>query len=200
MQNGVELSKMEVHEGNLTFDGCNFTNNTAIGGGGAITNNNGVLTVNNCNFTDNAVINETTSDYNGNGGAIYSRSDAPNIAVNIIFGSTFTGNTATKGGAIFNNGAYYGSGAILSGDNLLIMNFCQMVGNTPVDIYNNNNNSADLQYNWWGSNKDPSRKSCTGTVTKWLVLTATANPTTINANGTSTITADLSHDSDWCLS
>ncbi len=37
------------------------------------------------------------------GGAIYSSSDPPDVAVNIIFGSTFTGNTATmNGGAIYN--------------------------------------------------------------------------------------------------
>ena len=49
--------------------------------------------------------------------------------------------------------------------------------------------------NWWGSNTGPASSSIYGaTITNWLVLTITANPTTIVNGGSSTITTDLQHD------
>ena len=82
----------------------------------------------------------------------------------------------------------------------LNVSFCRIVGNTPYDIYSDGG-SCDVDYNWWGSNFVGSDPVTAGrvygiTVSKWLVLTTTADPDTINTGETSNITADLLHDQD----
>ncbi len=70
-----------------------------------------------------------------------------------------------------------------------------------VAINNAGTTSLNLENNWWGCNTGPGTAGC-GTATgpadfnPWLVLTGSANPTTINQGGSSTITADLTHNSD----
>ena len=105
--------------------------------------------------------------------------------------SSFTSNTATYGvgGAIYNS--YVGT---------VNVSFCRIVGNILYDIYSDGG-SCDVDYNWWGSNFVGSNpvtagKVCGATVSKWLVLTTTADPDTINTGETSNITADLLHDQD----
>ena len=79
------------------------------------------------------------------------------------------------------------------------MYFNRIVNNRATQgtaIYNYNG-SVNAQLNWWGSNANPSNNVYgTVTVTPWLVLTLTANPTTILNGGTSTITTDLQHDNN----
>ena len=55
------------------------------------------------------------------------------------------------------------------------------------------NGIVDAENNWWGSNSNPSERVYCVTITKWLILTINSDPTIINANGTSNITADLQH-------
>ena len=98
----------------------------------------------------------------------------------------FRGNNATNGGAIYHE------------NGLAMIKFSSFYNNTAEllgDAISCWNGIVTAEYNWWGSNADPSEKVAAVTIIKWLVLTATANPTTINLNGTSTITADLLHDS-----
>lgn len=182
----------------ITISNCTFTNNMAgkDGGGGAIYDFD-TLNVSNSTFTNNTAI-------YGGGGAIYV------VQCNLtVTNSTFTGNTATKwgGGAIKNSsgslkvtnstfinntsttlgGAIYGTG---------IVNFNRIVGNGINEI-SNPSGSMNANYNWWGSNTDPSGKvSGNVTVGPWLVLNVTSNPITILTGKTSTITADLQHDSN----
>ena len=76
--------------GALTLTNCIFRDNTATSNGGVISND-GTLTINNCTFTDNKASND--------GGAIY------NLPMGFkLIDSTFTGNNATNGGAIYNDG------------------------------------------------------------------------------------------------
>lgn len=84
-------------------------------------------------------------------------------------------------------------------------NFNRIAGNgTGVRTTNPN---VDAQNNWWGCNGGPGSAGCdtvgaggsaTGTVDAdpWLVLGASANPTSVPVNGTSTITASLAGNSD----
>ena len=174
--------------GKLNVSGSTFTGNKAVStnlnyafDGGAISNN-GNLTVTGSTFTGNI------GDL---GGAI------SNWGNSTILGSTLTSNNATSdGGAVYNEGK-------------LTVNFCRIVGNlVKVSTYasgtvyalediENYNGSANVKYNWWGSNTGPSKGRVIGaTVSPWLVLTLSASPTTIKAGGTSTITADLLRDSN----
>ena len=166
-------------------NGSIFTGNKATNGG-AIYNYQGIVSVNASTFTNNTA----NSLAGGYGGAIENGGGSL-----IINGSTFTGNTAGTGG-----------GAIIS-DGYLAVNFSRIVGNTAAkgsDIYKCTESDSvdptapfDADYNWWGSNSGPSAGSIYGAgVTKWLVLKVTASSTTINVNGTSTITADLTHDNN----
>ncbi|MBZ2165033.1 Ig-like domain-containing protein [Methanobacterium spitsbergense] len=214
------------NEGNLTVNNSTFTSNTADYGGGAIYNPYGTLNVNNSTFTSNTasyfgaiynsgtvIVNDSTFTSNtGNwGGAI------ANDGTVIVNDSTFTSNTANYGGgAIRNEGILtvnnstftsnsahsYGGGAIYNANYAVTLNvsFCRIVGNTPYDIYSDGAGGVD--YNWWGSNfvgSDPvsaGRVAGGATVSKWLVLTTSADPDTINTGETSNITADLLHDQD----
>jgi uncharacterized repeat protein (TIGR01451 family) len=83
----------------------------------------------------------------------------------------------------------------------------RIVGNTTGwsdsgDTPNMSNGTSDFTNNWWGCNDNPTGGiGCdpalgSGDVDPWLVLTAAAAPPTISHSGFSTITADLTHNSD----
>ena len=175
--------------GTLTVANSIFTGNKAYYGGAIYSN--GPLTVKNCNFTGNtaAVYNATSGSsiiinggiVGGNGGAI------SNGGISTITGNTFVGNTAnTNGGAIWNTGT-------------LNVHFNRIVGNTASygsAIYNAGGSTVNATLNWWGSNANPSGRIYGNVnVSKWLILTLTADIASIKTNGTSTIKADLLHDS-----
>lgn len=166
--------------GSSTISGSTFTNNTSQGAGGAICNQGNGLTISGSMFTSNTA--------RGDGGAIYNYDDSLKVT-----NSTFTNNAARAGGAIWNYG-----GDITS----RIIQFNRIVGNNPSnsEIYSEYG-TVDATLNWWGSNSSPAGKISTGTkgvvlFNPWIVLTITANPTTINNGGTSQLTADLLHDSN----
>lgn len=171
--------------GTLTVTDSIFTGNKAWYGGAIYSS--GPLTVKRCTFTGNtAVVYNATSIINGgivggNGGAIY------NGGTSTITGNTFVGNTANTGGAIWNTGT-------------LNVHFNRIVGNTASygnAIYNNaDGTTVNATLNWWGSNANPSGRIFGNVnVSKWLILTLTANMVSIKTKGTSTIKADILHDS-----
>lgn len=243
------------NEDNLNINGSNFTNNTATyDSGGAVYNRYGTLNVFCSTFTGNtakgnwlsrggaihndSILNVNKTTFDGNvaswGGAIYNFNEHPwNIS-----DSTFTGNNATSaGGAVYTRGNLNVENSIFNSNNggsnggaiwgcatlnirgttfdsniasfggaiytlaALNINFCQIVGNTPQDIYNplnyyNEHAPIDANYNWWGSNDNPSERIYGATVIKWLVLTVISNPGTIKAGDISNITAYLTYDND----
>ena len=74
---------------------------------------------------------------------------------------------------------------------------------TAID--NANNQTVNLENNWWGWQCRSGQLGC-GAVTgtgadfdPWLVLTVTAAPNSIMPGGTSTVTADLTHNSDGLM-
>ncbi|MGB9977628.1 beta strand repeat-containing protein, partial [Methanobacterium sp.] len=183
-----------------------FTHNTA-NTGGAIWNY-GILNVTGSKFTSNTA-STTNENLAYDGGAI---SNDGNLKVT---GSTFTGNIADLGGAISNqlnsNATVSGStftynSATIDGDAIynegkLSARFCRIVANgftgyVPEDIYSDGG-SADVKYNWWGSNAGPSKNRVIGaSAGPWMVLTLSASPTTIKAGGTSTVSANFLYDSN----
>ena len=80
--------------GNLTIIGSTFSNNSAFGGG-AIANYN-QLTVKNSTFINNG------GGSTDSGGAIYTDGD-PGVPLTQITNSTFSGNTANTGGALWSS-------------------------------------------------------------------------------------------------
>jgi uncharacterized repeat protein (TIGR01451 family) len=111
----------------------------------------------------------------GNGGAI---NNAGNL---IITGTNLLDNIATgTGGTIYNTG-------------ILEMHFNKILGNGTVIA--SPSGSADATLNWWVSNTSPSAKvSGNVDVSKWLVLTISSSPNTLQTGQISLITADLQHD------
>jgi predicted outer membrane repeat protein len=202
----------QVHKGSnlCTVTGSTFTSNTASDGGGAIFNNQTTnvkpLTITNCIFNGNSAINA--------GGAI----ENDNTAVLNVNNSNFTGNKATAingfgGGAIYNgdgssltptssifiNDASPYGGAIENYYGTITLQYNQIAGNTLGNegtIYNNGG-SGYASPNWWGQNSGPITGDIVGqgiTVTNWLVLKLSANPTTIGNYAHSNIMADLRYD------
>ncbi len=161
------------------MSGSYVTNNTAAYGGGIETNYSTTFTV-----TDSIIRGNTATN---NGGGIYSNGGKLTIS-----GCDFESNLATgDGNAIFNLGGNTSN---------RVIRYCRFYDlGDGYEIYCASN-SLDAQYNWWGSNSDPSSKVYGNVdVDLWLVLTLTANPSIIGKNLTSTVTADLLHDSDGVI-
>ena len=165
-----------IYNGGVTVTETNDTfNNNSAYDGGAIYNGGGTLTDTNDTFNNNTA--------NGDGGAIINYGGTLTVD-----NTTFTNNTANGfGGAICNIGT-------------ATVNFNRIIGNTASsgNAISNNYGTVDARYNWWGSNTNPSANISGSDVTydPWIVLTVTANLTTINFGGKSNITADLLHDSN----
>ncbi|MGA2677440.1 MAG: right-handed parallel beta-helix repeat-containing protein [Methanobacterium sp.] len=118
--------------GTLNVNGSTFTKNTATIVGGAL-DNHGYSTEKDCAFTDNTVKSTT-----GDGGAIGNYG-----TLTVTISNTFTGNTATYGGAIyssnnctinnssFKNNSAYSSGAIANCGKLNV-NGSTFTGNTAT--------------------------------------------------------------------
>ncbi len=162
---------------NLKVTNSLFSNNTSNYGGALNNDFYCNLNVTNCNFTSN----------NANYGGAIANTFYCNLTVTC---SDFTNNTANYGGAVSNS---------FSNPEVPEVHFNRIVGNTAKnagsDIYSSSG-SVNATKNWWGTNSNPiSRISGSLTVSPWLVINITANPTYILCGGISNITADLLHDS-----
>ena len=78
-----------------------------------------------------------------------------------------------------------------------------LAGNSRDGVYNADSahsDSLDANDNWWGCNTGPNTAGCSAEsgVTRfdpWLVLRISASPSTLPAGSSSTVTADVTHDS-----
>ncbi len=176
---------------NCSVTGSTFTNNTANYGGAINNYNYGVgsatCTVTGSTFTNNTAILD--------GGAIFNY-NVEGSANCTITESTFTNNTANHfGGAITNVNAGEGSANCTANFNRFYNNTATTNGNAIC----NKHGSVDAKYNWWGSNDGPATGSIYGELAEydpWLVMTYSANPTTIQQGSKSTLTADFRYDSN----
>jgi hypothetical protein len=127
-----------------------------------------------------------------------------NIGFQWIAGSNFAGNQPVKliSNNIFNNG----TGVLVQSQGLANLSFNRIVGNSVAGT-NNVDGTLTAENNWWGCNFGPGvgGAGCAGTANgvtgstdsnPWLVLRLTAVPGTILVGGTSTLTADLTFNSD----
>ena len=190
-----------------------LSDNTARLGG--IWLNKGTLNVNNATFENNVVT-------VGNGGAIHIESDSSTATIK---DSKFIGNKANKdGGAIYNKGTlnietsifdanaassgntgYYGDDIYNSG--ILTLHYSALLGKgTNKLIYNEGREpSANAQYNWWGTNSNPSTLVGAGLdyddepcddvdVSNWVVMSV--DPTSIEkviVGNEKTLTVNFNH-------
>ena len=182
--------------GNLTVTNSTFSSNTAptgVGGGATgggidydVSTSSGNLSVTNSVFTGNSSTLE--------GGGIYVATTSGDSAT--ISGSVFTGNSAgtNAGGGIYDN------------DSVLTVSNSRIVGNSASNgtgFAIEGGSAATVTDNWWGCNGGPGASGCdtvfqssgSASFNPWLVLSISANPTQINPGGTSTLTADLTHNS-----
>jgi predicted outer membrane repeat protein len=158
------------NQGTLTLSGCAITNNTAINGsGGGIENINGAtLTLQDSAVTGNV---DSASPGGGvdNGGSL------------TITGGTFSGNQATQGGAIYNNGFYASMND--SAGTLFSSNTASSDGGA---IYNSQGYFSVIQALFTGNASQSSAASyvsCGGAICN--VGTAFINESTFNTNTTS---------------
>ena len=161
---GTTYAFLYIDSGAVNVINSTLSDNTARLGG--IWLNKGTLNVNNATFENNVVT-------VGNGGAIHIESDSSTATIK---DSKFIGNKANKdGGAIYNKGTlnietsifdanaasngntgYYGDDIYNSG--ILTLHYSALLGKgTNKLIYNEGREpSANAQYNWWGTNSNPS--------------------------------------------
>ncbi len=112
-------------------------------------------------------------------------SSSPATPVNI------TGNTVVNN----NTGFLTNTGALAN------LSFNRIVGNTVAGIDNTSGGTVTAENNWWGCNSGPGNAGCSsvlGTVgyNPWLVLDTTVSSSLVAGGGTSTVTADLTKNSD----
>lgn len=194
----------------LTISGSTFSGNKASGAGGGIYDYDGYFngsyltgakTITNSTFTNNTnIISGGAIDFSVYGGT--------NITIS---GSTFTGNKTTEsngdGGAITaETGETNGGSATFSMSNSRIVGNSAPQGANGVYLVDV---TPTLTNNWWGCNAGPNQSGCDSILqdvdgtneiynpSTWLVLGLSANPTQIGPNGTSTLTADLTHNKQW---
>jgi len=192
---------------NLTITNSTFSGNTASGPGGGVYFEDDSLT---------STVNVTNSTFTGNtsgieGGGFYMQLE-PGLTTATFSGSTFSMNNAqggAGGGGIYTvqggstSAAFTVSNSRFDGTNKAAK------GGTALSV--NTGTVATLTDNWWGCNAGPDASGCDtiyveppqagnptseGNYNPWLVLGISASPTQISVDGTSTLTADLTHDSN----
>ena len=210
---GTTYAFLYIDSGAVNVINSTLSDNTARLGG--IWLNNGTLNVNNATFENNVVT-------VGNGGAIHIESDSSTATIK---DSKFIGNKANKdGGAIYNKGTlnietsifdanaasngntgYYGDDIYNSG--ILTLHYSALLGKgTNKLIYNEGREpSANAQYNWWGTNSNPSTLVGAGLdyddepcddvdVSNWVVMSV--DPTSIEkviVGNEKTLTVNFNH-------
>lgn len=122
------------------------------------------------------------------GGAMYINHQTGNPST--ITGNNFLSNTSPLGG-----------GAIANIGGIITAQFNRFMDNTALQgsaVYSDSPEIVDLQYNWWGLNNPNFTPLIQGLAdyTPWLILSITANPTTINTGENSVITTDIYTDLD----
>jgi hypothetical protein len=192
-----------------TTNAVSLSNNTFSNNDVGIYNNAANTTVSGNTFTANRYENlfldegnATVSDNNMSG--------ASNVGVMAV---SFVGNAGNSTGTLTRNnitGAGIGLQMLddTSGTDAftpqLTAHFNRIVSTTTA-IDNPQSMTADFENNWWGCNAGPGNTGC-GAVTgagadfnPWFVLAASATPDSIVPGGTSTVAADMTHNSDGAV-
>jgi trimeric autotransporter adhesin len=176
----------------VTLHGVTISNNLAGGEGG------GIYSLAGLTIDQGSIISGNTSDLNG-GGIWFNNGSAQSLTLSEV---NITGNTAT-GSAPGNPGFGHGGGIRVDDSTTsFTMHFSRLFNNTANGAAAGNNLSVvtgtvNVTENWWASNSTPTIENLGASITSspWIVLTLAASPTTVKINTTSTLTADVEHDS-----
>ena len=194
-------------DGDLTISNTSFVGNSSLRGAGAVLYGAGLnagsshtLTITGSTFSGN-----TASGTNG-GAILLIKQGSGGVPTFNINGNIFTGNSATgTNGGSGNGGAIYISSGILNlgntSANVIVGNTATVGAAGGLSVHGGTVNAAN---NWWGCNAGPNSAGCdssdnpvaaTVTLAPWVVLSASASPNPIQVNQTSTLTADVLHNS-----
>ncbi|MCM3873670.1 MAG: hypothetical protein ND895_23535, partial [Pyrinomonadaceae bacterium] len=173
-----------AHSSNITVSGNSFTN-LALGNNPATNLQRGFRVTSHSSLTTTVVYENNTVT-------------GANIGFQWLEGSNFAGNLPVQ--LTSNTITGNGTGVVVQSQGLASLSFNRIVGN-PVTGLNNVDGTATAENNWWGCNAGPGSTGCdtvTGTADSnpWLVLGVSAVASTINSGGSSTATADMTHNSD----
>jgi len=115
-----------------------------------------------------------------------------------ITGNDFSGNGV---GVYISPNGLSGGTVVLRGNNLS-GETGDSAGDGPDGVYNDLSSGGivDAIDNWWGCNGGPGAPGCSAAVgllsyNPWLVLGVSANPSSVTIGDSSTVTADVTHDS-----
>ena len=157
-----------------------FTGNHAAGPGGGIYTLQGLL------IDQSSVINNNTASQ---GAGIFNNLSGETTTLSKV---TINGNTATgQGGGIFN-------GTTGSTTSNLVVNFSRLAGNNAAGGKNlaSQAGTNSATNNWWGVNAPASTISGSVSFTPYITVAGSAAPTKIRINQSSTVTGDMSKDSN----
>ncbi|HWN09270.1 MAG TPA: Calx-beta domain-containing protein [Pyrinomonadaceae bacterium] len=203
------------------------TNNITIGATNSISGATlaGVLLTDNLNFNPVGTTNflaggpGATSTVNLNGLSITGNTGdglkvegGTNVQTLNATGVTVTGTSGTRGlefvggfaTANVTSSTFTGFGtgiALLDSSSQVVTGSFNRIISTTTAIDNPNNQTANLQNNWWGCNGGPGQPGCgavnglNANFNPWIVLLGSATPSTITPGGSSTIDADMTHNS-----
>ena len=173
-----------AHTSNITISNNSFIND-------AVGNNPGTNLQRGFRVTSHSST-TTTVTYSNN------TVNGANIGFEWLAASNFAGNQPVKlTSNTITNGA---TGVLVQSQGLANLSFNRIVGNSVTGT-NNVDGTLTAENNWWGCNAGPGNTGCdgsTGTVdfNPWLVLGISASPANVIPGGTSTATADMTHNSD----
>lgn len=195
--NGIEFGNMNEISGFQPQEGNIITGNTITGNsfwGIGLTNINGTNIISNNTITNNT---EGINLYNTIWTLITENTIKDNSGSGINLNNS--NNNTIQSNNVRNN--QYG---IYLSDSSANVNFNVIIENSVYGLYNKGNGVVNAINNWWGSNANPIISSTSGsdiymvngtiTYNPWLILNNTASST--STNGNSTVTADLTHNSN----
>ncbi len=172
----------------LSLTNCTVSSNSA-GNGGGIDCAGCALTISGSNISGN-----TASSVAGGGGLlIVDSSSTANITTSNIINNS--AGAATGSGSA---GFIFGAGSITASTNRIYNN--TTAANASGKVLTNYEATVNAINNWWALNTTPAALIAAGTpavsFSPWLVLSVSASPTAVGPSGTSTVTADLTKNSN----
>ena len=185
-------------DGNISLDNSNIYGNNARNYGGGITNEeyDYAFVITNTNiYSNTALFGGGIDNLDGNLVIINSNLSSNSAAVygGGVYNEVYGILNITDSNIINNTSLYTGIGSVVYNLGDSALNFNKIIGTGT--LITNQGRTVDATNNWWGSNSNPSGEvSSNVNVSTWLVLKTTASPTGISPNGSSNITADLTHD------
>jgi hypothetical protein len=194
---------MDDYDGSLDVESSTIKNNTASAGAGGVAYGQaftaGTVTFKNSTISGNTAATDTSAGAGG-GGIFIGPTIGITTTINnlVLTGNAAAGNGGDKGGAIDNTGTLTIVDSRIAGNS-------SPSGSGIFQIGGDAGEKLVAINNWWGCNAGPSAAPCdtvvngpspvSVTYNPWLVLSITASPNKILKNQTSTLTADLAHNS-----